>query len=553
MANLNDFLFQIFQPYFFYSVVFLSIAFVAIKIFLKFTSFVHSRSQSIIWLIPLLIPVTVLLLFHPSLIINPQLFIPQTLAPAGMGIADASSYPGFFSFTGLLCIGGVVAAVAYLGFMIVFGPRIALKRFHVVMMTPDEYTSLQERIKETAQKLSISEPKVGLIDDLLPNAFTVGHGRKTVLVFSLGLLNMLELDELNAVASHELAHVKARDYLFKTVSYALNILSFFNPLSYFALSQSQKQRELLADEKGAALLDKPHLLADVLTKVTAVVEEFPKPDFAERLSSSLFLVSPLAHRPSILSSHPQIAQRVRNIHGDAFVSSKKPHRIVITALLLCIVVCASLLAGFSVVAAQEAFNQKQITAIADTGSFYLYNVSLPFDSAHPTGIFFANKSDLEYFIEAITVDQPVGNLIGIMDGYVMTTGYNDNCYLDGNGVVHNFTQYPNIGSVVVNGWSVVVNGQRPYVGNISYPFDLSHLTNIFLANQSDPSQPEAIGYIDGNGGSHVFQSPIIGVYFNTEITLPDSTITNGQCAPIYALSSYNSTNIFGQTVEWLDA
>ena len=65
---------------------------------------------------------------------------------------------------------------------------------------------------------------------LLPNAFTIGYGRKTVMVFSLGLLNMLDLDELTAVVSHELAHVKAKDYLFKTASYALNILSFFNPL-----------------------------------------------------------------------------------------------------------------------------------------------------------------------------------------------------------------------------------------------------------------------------------------------------------------------------------
>ena len=47
---------------------------------------------------------------------------------------------------------------------------------------------------------------------LLPNAFTVGYGRNAVIVFSLGLLNMLDLNELTAVASHELAHVKARDY-----------------------------------------------------------------------------------------------------------------------------------------------------------------------------------------------------------------------------------------------------------------------------------------------------------------------------------------------------
>ena len=70
-----------------------------------------------------------------------------------------------------------------------------------------------------------------------------------MIVFSLGLLNMLDLDELTAVASHELAHVKSRDYLFKSLSYALNILSFFNPFSYLTVSHFQKERELLADRK----------------------------------------------------------------------------------------------------------------------------------------------------------------------------------------------------------------------------------------------------------------------------------------------------------------
>ena len=113
----------------------------------------------------------------------------------------------------------------------------------------------KKKVKETAHKLSVKEPKVGLVDDLMPNAFTVGYGRNTMIVFSLGLLNMLDTDELTAVISHELAHIKARDYLFKSTSYALNILSFFNPLSYFTASHSQKERELLADQKAAALLD----------------------------------------------------------------------------------------------------------------------------------------------------------------------------------------------------------------------------------------------------------------------------------------------------------
>ena len=230
MADLNDFLFQTFQPYFFYSVVFLAVAFVSIKVLLKFSPYLSRRDQSLIWLIPLLIPAAVLLVFQPQVMISTLPFVSGISAPDGMGIAAASTTT-FLSITGLLCISGAAAAAAYLSFMLFFGRKIALKRFHVVMLAQDEYMQLQQKVKETAHKLYISEPKVGLVDDLLPNAFTIGYGRNTVIVFSLGLLNMLGLDELGAVVSHELAHVKAKDYLFKIASYTLNILSFFNPLS----------------------------------------------------------------------------------------------------------------------------------------------------------------------------------------------------------------------------------------------------------------------------------------------------------------------------------
>ncbi len=473
MADLNVFLLQIFQPYFFYSVVFLAVAFVSIKIFLKFNPHLPRQSQSLLWLMPLLIPAVVLLLFPPEIIVNPSLLIPQMSTPSGLGIAAAT--PSFFSLTGLLCISGAVAATIYLCVIGVFGRRIALKRFHVVMMTQDEYAPLQGKVKETAHALHISEPKVGLVDDLLPNAFTVGWGRNTVIVFSLGLLNMLSLEELTAVASHELAHIKAKDYLFKTTSYTLNILSFFNPLSYFATAQSQKERELLADEKGSALLDKPNLMAEVLTKVTSAVQEFPKPSFADRLSSSLFLMSPLAHRPGLLASHPQITQRVQNLHATASAPSLKRKYIIATALLLTILTCTVLATGYSTVQAQEVFSQKVTAALTDGQGYYLYNESNPYDPAHPTGIFFADESNLQLFISHMQGDGSVG------------------LYVDGNGIIHTYqSSIPNI--TTVDGQSIAVNGDNPFEGNASYPFDIAHP----FTNDLRVIFPQATPYINGN-------------------------------------------------------
>lgn len=403
MAGLNDFLIQIFQPYFFYSLVFLSLAFVCVKIFLKFNPSIARRNQSILWLLPLFVPVSVLLWFHPQTTITVTLS-PLISAPPGSALILLG--PSIFSFTGLLCISGAITAAGYFVLMIAFGKKIALKRFHVVMMAQDEYVSLQEKVKETSHQLGIAEPKVGLIDDLMPNAFTVGYARNTVVVFSLGLLNMLDPEELAAVVSHELAHVKAKDYLFRSLSYTLNILSFFNPLSYFAASQAQKERELLADQKGAALLDKPLLMANVFTKLEAMAPQFPKARLADRLSSSLFLVSQLAHKPALLASHPQISQRVQNIAAVASKPAKKHRQMVSAIFLLGILASITLIAGYSTVQVQKTFLQNENAHLVNQYKVIMYNSSFPYTPQ--MGILFSN---IESFV-AFTSGQP-----GFLDGY----------------------------------------------------------------------------------------------------------------------------------------
>lgn len=359
MVDFNDFLVQFSQPYFFYSLVFLSLAFVCIKIYLKFNPYLSRRNRSLLWIVPLFVPVIVLFCFPPQTFIAAMPFSPvnyQIPCPLdGCNVLFWGS--NVFSYAGLLCISGVIAATCYFVLMIVFGKKIAIRHFHVVMMAQDEYVSLQENVKQIAHKMCIHDPKVGLVDDLLPNAFTVGYGRKAVIVFSLGILEMLDQEELAAVVSHELAHIKAKDYLFKTLSYVLNIVSFFNPLAYFAASHAQKERELLADQKGVALLDKPMLMANMLTKLEEVAYQFPKPHLADRLSASLFFVSPLAHRPSLFASHPQVSLRLQNIQAIINKPSIKRRKMATTILLTVILLSTTLVASYLTMQAQKEYSQ----------------------------------------------------------------------------------------------------------------------------------------------------------------------------------------------------
>jgi heat shock protein HtpX len=337
--------------------------------------------------LPLFVPAIVFSYFHPQIFITITLPVPTHFSQAS-DVAVVLLGPDIFSFTGLVCIGSTLAAVGYLVLMLGFGRTIALRRFHVVLMTPNEYVSIQQEVKKISRKLDISQPKVGLVDDLLPNAFTLGYGRNTVVVFSLGLLEMLEPEELEAVVSHELSHIKAKDYLFRTLSYSLNFLSFFNPLSYFAASQAQKERELLADEKSLTLLDKPALMHQVLSKLETMAPSPSKLSLADRFSSSLFIVSPLAHRSGILATHPQIAQRMQNITAVTSKQAKKTRTLLPTLFLLGILVCVAIIAGYSTVQIEQSVIQNQNIHLLNQYKVLMYNSTITTSFSPDTGILF---------------------------------------------------------------------------------------------------------------------------------------------------------------------
>ncbi|MCL2173299.1 MAG: M48 family metalloprotease [Candidatus Bathyarchaeota archaeon] len=488
MVNLTDFVFQISQPAFFYSIASLVISFLFIKIYLKIYPSISRYVQSLMWLIPLSLPACVLLLFRPQIMVK----IVQTVSSKVSGYEIIAASPSVLSVTGLICLSGAIVSVGFLVLMLCFGSRIAHKRFHIVLLAPDEYADVQQKVKATAHKLSLKEPKIGLVDDLIPNAFTVGHGRSATIVFSLGLLNMLNIDEIAAVIAHEMIHIKEKDYLFKITINTLSILSFFNPLTYLTTSYAQKERELHTDTKAAALLDKPNMLSEVLTKIASVVEQFPKPSLVNMISSNLFLISPLVHKPRILlASHPKITQRIQNINLKSN-SSKKHRHIIPTILLLCILTCSALMIVYSTLQIQNTIYQNGHTAIAESQKYYLYSDALgSFNPDAPTGILFPNEDSALRCISYLSDNTyPDDNATF----YSTSQEYYLNCYIDARGVTYIY-EAAEQQFLVINGQSVIVDGQS---GNSVYPFDSLYPKPVTIVYNPTSTNYD-VQYVDNNG------------------------------------------------------
>jgi heat shock protein HtpX len=372
---------QIFQPYFYYSIISLVILFVCIKVLTRFCNFMGQRTRSLLYLVPLALPLIVMLIFMPSTAIQTNILQTKTgTTSINTGAINSLPIGGFatslpqvcmmitvsqvttLSVTGIICIIGLIAGVFFAVTMIVADDRIARKVLHVISLSSDEYQWLQTKIAELSKKLAIATPKIGIVEDLRPNAFTIGYGRRATVVFSIGLFNVLDEEDIVAVASHELAHLKNRDFFYKVLSYALTAVSFFNPLAYIASSAAQREREMLADQRAIELLEKPSLLGNALAKIYKAIQTLPKESMLVSLSSNFLVTSSVRHRLGILSTHPQLDKRLRNI-SESRSNWHLSHRNVCLAFFLSLLlVCSAIIVSNAMVNLQTGFISSQVKA-----------------------------------------------------------------------------------------------------------------------------------------------------------------------------------------------
>ncbi len=102
-----------------------------------------------------------------------------------------------------------------------------------------------------------------------PFAYSVGGRAKSALVVSEGLEKLLEREEMEAVITHELAHIRNGDTRTKILISAYRRVLFFDPLLRLVERLYAQEKELLADEDAVRFTGKPASLASALLKISA--------------------------------------------------------------------------------------------------------------------------------------------------------------------------------------------------------------------------------------------------------------------------------------------
>ena len=102
-----------------------------------------------------------------------------------------------------------------------------------------------------------------------PTAFTVGLIRPSILV-SKAMVELLDDEELETVLAHEAAHVSRQDNWLGWLSFALRVVSFYNPVVQFTYHSIGHDVERVCDSEAGRVTGKPLALASALIKVHMV-------------------------------------------------------------------------------------------------------------------------------------------------------------------------------------------------------------------------------------------------------------------------------------------
>jgi len=237
--------------------------------------------------------------------------------------------------------------------------KIILSMVRAKKVTRDSNPKLFNIVENLCITAGLPLPKIYIMDEKQPNAFATGRDKNhAAVVFTRGLLEKLDENEIQGVAAHELSHIKNRDILLSSIIVVLvGVVALMSDLflrvsfwggfgddngdsegnvglillvigligavlapiaaSLIQLAISRK-REFLADASAALLTRYPQGLASALRKIS---EDGTPMRIANSSTAHLFIVSPFKGKQTkswltkLFMTHPPIEERIRALNN----------------------------------------------------------------------------------------------------------------------------------------------------------------------------------------------------------------------------------------------
>jgi heat shock protein HtpX len=246
---------------------------------------------------------------------------------------------------------GMLVALIFAGILNIgaywFSSDIILRMYNAQEVGPHNAPDLYQIVTHLANVANIPMPKVYVINESQPNAFATGRNpNHAAVAFTIGIMELLDHDEIATVAAHELSHIKHYDTLISTISavvagaisaianFALFfgardeerrpnlvagiLIAIFAPIAAAIIQMAiSRSREYLADEGAAYLTRDPLTLARALQKIDSYARNGVM-QTAEKhpATAQMMIINPLtdSKHDNLFSTHPNTQNRIDRLY-----------------------------------------------------------------------------------------------------------------------------------------------------------------------------------------------------------------------------------------------
>lgn len=228
----------------------------------------------------------------------------------------------------------------------------------------------QDRMESLQKVLSIKKKVILRFGEQIAGPFTAGW-LKPVIYFPLSALSNLSPAQVEAILIHELAHIKRNDYLWNLLQRVMEIVVYFNPVTWALSSEIRKEREFCCD--------------DMVTQETRETVSYAKALFLlekSRAGSSLAMAAAGRQKKTLL-------YRIKRITDMETTSSNGIPRVVVLAGILAFILFVAWTKS------TEALSKKPKTPANNAGILSTppsLRASTPFASAIPDTISSSSSS-----------------------------------------------------------------------------------------------------------------------------------------------------------------
>ncbi|MBO9673161.1 MAG: M48 family metalloprotease [Sphingobacteriaceae bacterium] len=198
-----------------------------------------------------------------------------------------------------------------------------------------------EKLSELAQKLGLTQKVKVMQSGIVQVPMVVGYFKPLILI-PLGLLNGLSNAEVEAILSHELAHIKRKDYLVNLFQSFIEIVFFFNPAVLWVSQLIKTEREHCCDDLAIACVNdrKNYVQALIVCQ-----------EFKQRAP---------AYAMAITGKKGSLLHRASRMLFNTNSTLNKMEKTILTIALVSAVVCT---AAFKSVGNTKAVTEKEISTL----------------------------------------------------------------------------------------------------------------------------------------------------------------------------------------------